>query len=97
MIPKEKIEQAANDTNPFTYEKSDPKIAYRIGFRSGVRFAEEEMKQRAQEFAEWVEINCSAVSGRLWEFIKDPNSELFTSAELYAKFEAEMNQQNNGG
>ena len=91
MIPQEKIEQAENVANDYKHwEESE---AFKDGFYSGVRFAEEELKQRAQQFAEWVEINCSAVSGRLWEFIKDQNSELFTSAELYAKFEEERAQE----
>lgn len=48
-----------------------------------------ESDRKAMEFAEWVELNCSALAGNLWELVKDPNSEVFTASELFAKFEAE--------
>ena len=55
-------------------------------------------KQQAQEFAEWINNNrwyaILEDSGLRW---RDGGSQAFTTSELYAKFEAEMNQQNNGG
>ena len=105
MIPQEKIEQAekeyavsiwgeVNSTqfiNAFsTQSKTD--------FTAGVRFAEEELKQRAQQFVEWINNNrwyaILEDSGLRW---RDGGSQAYTTSELYAKFEAEMNQQNNGG
>ena len=96
MIPQEKIEQAENVANDYKHwEESE---AFKDGFYSGVRFAEAEMKQQAQEFAEWINNNrwyaILEDSGLRW---RDGGSQAYTTSELYAKFEAEMNQQNNGG
>ena len=91
MIPQEKIEHASNIANDYKhFEESE---AFKDGFYIGVRFAEADLGRKAPEFLEWVEANCSAVAGNLWEFIKDPFSELFTSSELYAKFEEERGQE----
>ena len=107
MIPQEKIEQAekeyavsiwgeVNSTqfiNAFsTQSKTD--------FTAGVRFAEEELKQRAQQFAEWIDKSVYYISDTtvLWVSVLGRVKHMqLTTAELYAKFEAEMNQQNNGG
>ncbi len=56
---------------------------------------DEYAQQTAMEFAEWLHNNCSALCGNLWELGKYPNSQACTTAELFAKFEAERNQ--NGG
>ena len=99
MIPQEKIEQAENVANDYKHwEESE---AFKDGFYSGVRFAEAEMKQRAQDFAEWCSLNGWELQGiGKWMNVMDfkiPADTRYTTAELYAKFEAEMNQQNNGG
>ena len=98
MIPQEKIEQAAvSHHKQMDYVQADLTLTIQ-DFTAGVRFAEEEMKQQAQEFAEWINNNrwyaILEDSGLRW---RDGGSQAYTTAELYAKFEAEMNQQNNGG
>jgi len=98
MIPQEKIEQAENVANDYKHwEESE---AFKDGFYSGVRFAEEELKQRAQQFAEWIDKSVYYISDTtvLWVSVLGRVKHMqLTTAELYAKFEAEMNQQNNGG
>ena len=98
MIPQEKIEQEENVANDYKHwEESE---AFKDGFYSGVRFAEEELKQRAQQFAEWIDKSVYYISDTtvLWVSVLGRVKHMqLTTAELYAKFEAEMNQQNNGG
>ena len=98
MIPQEKIEQAENVANDYKHwEESE---AFKDGFYSGVRFAEEELKQRAQQFAEWIDKSVYYISDTtvLWVSVLGRVKHMqLTTAELYAEYEAEMNQQNNGG
>jgi len=93
MISKERIEQAAKEyaINDVGLKQGASYKNAITDFTAGVRFAEAELKSVAMDFAEWVELNCSALSGNLWEFVKDPNSEVFTSRDLFAKFMAERN------
>ena len=98
MIPQEKIEQAAvSHHKQMDYVQFDLTLTIQ-DFTAGVRFAEEEMKQQAQEFAEWINNNrwyaILEDSGLRW---RDGGYQAYTTSELYAKFEEEMNQQNNGG
>ena len=101
MIPQEKIEQAAVSLHKqMDYVQADLTLTIQ-DFTAGVRFAEEEMKQRALDFAEWCSLNGWELQGiGKWMNVMDfkiPADTRYTTAELYAKFEAEMNQQNNGG
>lgn len=104
MIPKEKIEHAANERSNnmvnqavnITVERL--KKYAREDFTAGAHFAEGEMKQIAQEFAEWCSLNGWELQGiGKWMNVMDfkiPADTRYTTEELYVKFEIE---QNNGG
>ena len=76
MIPKEKIEQAAEQTNTYS---GDSKLTYgyRKGFTAGVSFAETELKQIALELIHYCRYEPFEVTSVL------------TDAELFDKFMAE--------
>jgi hypothetical protein len=85
MIPQERIKQASKTANDYTH----PIIvdAFNDGFECGVGFAESELKQTAMDFAEWCIVHA-------WE-IDYREQKSHTISKLFAKFEAERNQ--NGG
>jgi len=101
MIPQKKIDQAAKDVN---FETRLPSItAFNTAFTAGVRFAESEMGQIAQEFAEWCaknayssyesnQINWTIPEGK-WCIADQSNviPEFSTTSDLFAKFMAERN------
>lgn len=50
---------------------------------------EEYAQQTAMEFAEWIEKNCVALSYRTWEKITEPDSDCYTTEQLFALFDEE--------
>jgi len=89
MIPQTKIEQAAKESNNGVAEVMSQFL--NAAFEDGVRFAESEMGQIAQEFAEWCAKND-------WHYNKSENYWCkvfhtdYTTPDLFAKFMAERNQ-----
>jgi len=84
MIPQKKIEQAAKEINPYT--PGLHRTAFNEGFTAGVRFAESEIGQIAQEFAEWCGSNGWVLDHRI------PENTRYSTKWLYDKFMAERAQ-----
>jgi hypothetical protein len=105
MIPQKRVNESAETAND--YMTPGNHRAFNDGFDCGVRFAEAELKHTAIEFAEWKELNGWRKSDLKDCFIwhKDKKwhkkgdkykltpEQSDTTAELFAKFEAERNQQ----
>ena len=96
MIPQERVNESAETAND--YMTPGNHRAFNDGFDCGVRFAEAELKQTTIEFAEWCdEQYWSRHHGDknkdLWYNFDSGMNEYATTSELFAKFEAERNQQ----
>ena len=99
MIPKEKIKEAAKDSNGYGYPLLSGVIheAFENGFESGVSFAETELQNIAIEFAEWCTINAKPVTNgkalRYWRLYTYQSSISYSTQHLFAKFMAERQKQ----
>lgn len=96
MITKEKIDALLN--KKAEQSNTIDLNAYANGLNDGVSFAEDELQNLAQEFAEWcgtegwVQDGCADI----WKCVLDHKISSFvrcTTSNLYAKFEAERNAQ----
>ena len=76
---------------PLTHKQIESQVeGYAVGMAAGVRFAEGEIGQTAQEFAEWINNNrwyaILSDSGSIW---RCGTAEALTTTELFSKFEEE--------
>ena len=101
MIPKEKIEQLAEERFGFNSATENYK-GWVNGFECGVSFAETELQSIAIEFAEWIsesaynhyEANDNfqiVIPENLWHY--SLRNGPMTTSELFAKFMAERQYQ----
>ena len=95
MIPQERVNEAAETAND--YMTPGNHRAFNDGFDCGVRFAEAELKQTTIEFAEWIFDNnfrmILVANDKCYVRSSDDTTLILTKAALFAKFEAERNQQ----
>jgi len=86
MIPQTKIEQAAKESNNGVAEVMSQFL--NAAFEDGVRFAESEIGQIAQEFAEWCSKNewkHDEVMNK-WFNMESMSFGWYTTSDLFAKF-----------
>ena len=95
MIPQERVNEAAKVANDYTQPMNID--AFYDGFDCGIRFAEAELKQTTIEFAEWIFDNnfrmILVANDKCYVRSSDDTTLILTKAALFAKFEAERNQQ----